>query len=138
MRLRFFIASAFAIACAFVFSSCASQGPCKFNSECAVGYYCSQTKGRCVRNCQDSTRDCEPGEICDVNGQCRSTSGDGGGPDVVGQDVVTGDTSTQDVVADTAVDTGSDASQATKNELDACAMDAECKNSMLCRAFYKG
>jgi hypothetical protein len=136
VRLRFFVTVAFAAACAFVFSNCASQGPCKFNSECAVGYYCSQTKGTCVRNCQDATRDCEPGEICDVNGQCRSTSSDAGA-DVVGKDAPQNDTSTQDVV-DTGVDTGNDASPATKGELDLCSMDAECKNSMLCRAFYKG
>jgi len=119
---------------------CASSPPCQLNSQCAVGYYCSSTKGYCVRNCVDSTRDCDPGQICDVNGQCRAPGDDGGLPD--------GDASTQDAPADTATgdaptdvvqgNDASDASVATKGELDLCASDAECKNALLCRALYKG
>jgi len=136
VRVRFLVASAFAAACALLFSNCASQGPCQFNSECAVGYYCSATKGTCVRNCQDTTRDCAPGEVCDVNGQCRATGGDGGLPDVVTQDSPVNDVVTQDNTPPQ--DTGADASQPTKAELDKCSSDAECKNGLICRALYKG
>jgi len=137
VRLRFVIASAFAVACAILFSNCASPGPCQFNSECAVGYYCSAKKGTCVRNCQDTTRDCAPGEICDVNGQCTATSGDGGLPDVVTQDSPVNDVVTQDVAPPQ--DTGSDViQQPTKVELDKCSSDTECKSGLICRALYKG
>jgi hypothetical protein len=128
------ITSAFAVACAILFSNCASS-PCHFNSECATGYYCSATKGTCVRNCQDTVRDCQPGEICDVNGQCTSSSGDGGPPDVVTQDSPVKDVVTQDVPTQDGptIDSGP-----TKIELDKCASDAECTSGLICRALYRG
>ena len=56
------LAFASALAVVIVAVACASAGPCHFNSDCAVGYYCG-TRGLCVRNCVDATRDCSPGEI---------------------------------------------------------------------------
>lgn len=118
---------------------CAGATPCQRNSDCGVGYYCNTAQSKCVRNCVDATRDCAPGEICDVNGQCRAPSGDGGGPDVVGQDAPSSDTGGQDAPADaTALDAGPDAPAATKGELDPCASDAECKTGLICRSLYRG
>jgi hypothetical protein len=137
VRLRFVIAATFAVACAILFSNCASPGPCQFNSECAVGYYCSATKGTCVRNCQDTTRDCDPGEVCDVNGRCTPVNGDGGASDVVTQETSVNDVVTQDITPPPQ-DSGADVSQPTKIELDECGSDSECKNGLICRALYKG
>jgi len=92
-----------------------------------------------VKNCVDATRDCDPGEICNVNGQCVSSDGgvtnpDGSPPqdatnptDTSAQDTFVNDTSTQDVVT-----TG------TKIELDLCSSDSDCTSGLLCRALYRG
>ncbi len=122
----------------FTALDCASPVPCARNSECPIGYYCSESKGQCVKNCVDATRDCDPGEICNINGQCVSSSDDGGAPDgnaidspapndTSTQDNFVSDTSTEDVIV-----TGS------KIELDLCAQDADCKTGLICRALYRG
>ncbi len=119
----------------FVALDCATSVPCDRNSECDVGYYCSLTKGKCVRNCVDATRDCDPGQICDVNGQCRDPNADGG-PDAITQDSPASDViTTQDAPADTITQ---DVVTAAKIELELCAGDGECKNGLLCRALYRG
>ncbi|HEY1954748.1 MAG TPA: hypothetical protein VGH28_04035 [Polyangiaceae bacterium] len=139
-RLRAIFVAAFVLAsiCAL---DCAGPTPCQHNSDCAVGYYCSTTQEKCVRNCVDATRDCEPGQICDVNGQCATPSGDAGVPDVATQDAPTQDapaqeTSTQDAPVD--VTPGDGAPPATKHELDLCANDSECVSGLICRALYQG
>jgi hypothetical protein len=134
-------AAGFAVASLLVVSiaalDCASPGPCQFNSECAVGYYCSKTKGTCVRNCQDATRDCAPGEICDVNGQC-SPADAGVAPDVATQDAPQSETSTQDSPGTTDTTPQNDATTGSKRELDLCASDGECAGGLICRSLYKG
>ncbi len=119
--------------------SCATAGPCQHNSDCDVGFYCNLGRGACVRNCVDAVRDCAPGEVCDVNGQCRST--DGGVPEA------STDGSPDDAPVTTdgppVVDTGIDVSVKDgggplEGELDLCASDAECKAGLLCRSLYQG
>jgi hypothetical protein len=130
--------SAFAFAFAtssVIVLDCAQATPCTFNSQCAEGFYCSMTKGTCVRNCVDATRDCEPGEICNINGQCQSSSADAG-MDGQAPDVATNETSTNDVASSN--DTGNDVITALKTELDLCSSDPECASGLLCRAFYTG
>lgn len=132
-------AGASIVVAGFAALDCANPGPCSRNSECDVGYYCSPTKGTCVRNCVDATRDCEPGQVCDVNGQCATPSADGGTPDaVVTDDAPTNDTSTQDVVTVTDTSTQDVVTTGTKIELDLCASDTQCKTGLICRALYKG
>ncbi len=143
MRLRFRLRALLVVALglpSLLALDCAAPAPCQHNSECAVGYYCSATKGKCVQNCIDATRDCAPGEICDVNGRCSAPGGDGGLPDVVTADAPQAETSTQDAPADVTLDVATDdaAPAATKNELDLCAGDAECNAGLICRALYKG
>jgi hypothetical protein len=112
---------------------CAQATPCMLNSQCADGYYCSTTKGQCVRNCVDATRDCDPGEICNINGECAPAGVDGGGADVApdvmsetGTDVTSTDTANNDVIV------------ASKIQLDLCASDTECSSGLICRALYTG
>lgn len=126
-----------AIASAFVVvplaASCAKAGPCEVNSDCAVGHYCFA--GTCKLNCVDTTRDCDPGYVCNVNGQC--ALGDGGVPEGGGPDGSTGpDGSVSDAPAgDTFVP---DAAAGTLRELDLCAADAQCESGLLCRSLYVG
>jgi hypothetical protein len=141
VRLRFSFAVAFTgLSLAALFAlDCADAGPCSRNSECQVGYYCDQAKGRCVRNCVDAARDCDPGYVCDINGQCKPPDGgvpvDGGGqPDAPSTNDVTqppADTGPGDVVV-------VDAPQTFKKTLDLCASDGECQSGLVCRSLYKG
>ncbi len=127
-------------ACAFVFATsavaivalldCAGPGPCNRNSQCDVGYYCSQTKGVCTRNCVDATRDCDPGQVCNINSEC-VTPGVDAGPDVTADSP--NEVSTDAPGAEADVTTAGGA----KIELDLCASDAECKSGLECRALYK-
>lgn len=138
MHLRFSVATLFvAFLLATVFAlDCADAAPCTRNSQCAVGYYCDLVKGRCTRNCVDATRDCDPGYICDVNGQCRLPIADGGPGDAA-----TDSPSNPDVVTpppDSGSDVAPDAPAALKNTLDLCASDSECLSGRICRSLYKG
>ncbi|AKV01086.1 Tryptophan synthase alpha chain [Labilithrix luteola] len=63
-------------------SSCASEGECRYNSDC-LGSYCSD--GTCKKDCVDATIDCPRGYVCNGVAQCEPGSGissetvDGGG-----------------------------------------------------------
>jgi hypothetical protein len=122
-----------ALAVCILALDCASPGPCQLNSDCPIGYYCNQSKDRCVSNCVDATRDCDPGQYCDVNGHCQN-SPDGSPPPDASPDVVQNETGPADVTSEPDVIIP----PAAKIELDLCAIDSECKTGLLCRALYVG
>lgn len=124
-------------------ASCASKGPCRYNSDCTAAY-CSN--GECKKDCVDSALDCPKGSICNAVAQCESTTDGGlvdgaphddGGADVSSPDVVGGD-ATADASSDSSFDVGTDGSTGTRRELDLCADDSECKSGLVCRAIFKG
>jgi hypothetical protein len=118
-----------AVAC-IIGVDCASAVPCHFNSDCSVGFYCSPSKGQCVRNCVDAARDCDPGEYCDVNGECQPLGDGAPGPDAT-PDTQVFEAAPADVASEPDV-----VVSAAKIELDLCSSDVECKGGLICRALY--
>src|SRR4051812_17278472 len=128
MIRRLTMALVASLVAALAASSCASQGDCRYNSDCS-GAYCKD--GACTKDCVDGTIDCARGYVCNAVAQCEPPGGNvDGGPG--GPDASTTDGSVTDGRG------GGDSSTTTnKRLLDLCVNDAEC-SSGLCRPYSKG
>ncbi|MFK7999204.1 MAG: hypothetical protein AB8H86_06385 [Polyangiales bacterium] len=128
----------FGLTLSLLFTSCAEEDECRFNSQCGTGMFCS--RGECLQNCILDT-DCGPGQTCNTVGQC--VAPDGGADaaadvptsvDAGGRDGAAPDASERDVPVTPDVDAGQDSGPGLDGgplggRLDSCMSGDECAST---------
>lgn len=125
---------------------CAKATPtfCEINSDCDVGFYCGDL-GKCVHECADAERDCEPGQVCNANGRCEEPGAGGAGPTSSGSAPTTTTTSSSPTTTSGPATTtsgptttSSSSGSGAGGELDLCGSEGDCGSSLHCRQLSKG